>query len=607
MLKLTKERPFRIFLLLATVLLFASCGREQSSSGISERDVVTPPSDKATCDAALGQWLKGECVGAKSLARSAAEHDGSQGNYGDHQHGGADRLNTSNDIDGDGIPNVLDLDADGDGVPNRIDPDDDNDGLPDEEDQKPLGETTDPVSPSTQCKNLGGTYSKGECVYPTVDPGTPVVTCPIDAVGTYPQCSCSAGFTYEQNTNTCNSIDTGQPSDFCPEGSYGTYPKCFCKSKSNIFDPKLNICMKIDPTDPSNCRKQGGRLLGGECEFPENRCPIGATGTPPNCQCPEGASYVDESNTCESTVVPPQIPRGCPGGFINVGDTCIETPPICPTGSQWNPISKTCVEQRESECPAGWTSLLGGRKCLPPPCPAGESWDNETLSCVPGPLTCGEGYEPNADGGCDLILVCEDGYEKNANGECVLLPEQCAEGFISDGSGNCVEPEPLVCTNGSSGPYPECPLPQFCDDDSPAPNNDRRQCVEETQCSSIDKNASGVFPNCSCNKAQGNVVWDSTLGNGKGGCRNANASAEACANEGGTWRGNKCVQDDGVTNINQAHGTDGESEGSASESEDENNGNSGQNSGRQGANETSDSEEKTPPETNDQVDGGGKD
>ena len=605
--KLTKLKPFRIFLLLATVLLFASCGREQSSSGISERDVVTPPSDKATCDAALGQWLKGECVGAKSLARSAAEHDGSQGNYGDHQHGGADRLNTSNDIDGDGIPNVLDLDADGDGVPNRIDPDDDNDGLPDEEDQKPLGETTDPVSPSTQCKNLGGTYSKGECVYPTVDPGTPVVTCPIDAVGTYPQCSCSAGFTYEQNTNTCNSIDTGQPSDFCPEGSYGTYPKCFCKSKSNIFDPKLNICMKIDPTDPSNCRKQGGRLLGGECEFPENRCPIDATGTPPDCQCPEGSSYVDESNTCESTVVPPQIPRGCPGGFINVGDTCIEAPPICPTGSQWNPISKTCVEQRESGCPAGWTSLLGGRQCLPPACPAGTSWDLDTLSCVPGPLTCAEGYEPDGDGGCDLILVCEDGYVKNSDGQCALLPEQCTGGLISDGNGNCVKPEPTECVNGSSGPYPECPLPQFCDDDSPAPNNDRRQCVEETQCSSIDKNASGVFPNCSCNKAQGNVVWDSTLGNGKGGCRNANASAEACANEGGTWRGNKCVQDDGVTNINQAHGTDGESEGSASESEDENNGNSGQNSGRQGANETSDSEEKTPPETNDQVDGGGKD
>ncbi|NBT29337.1 MAG: hypothetical protein EBT18_07610 [Gammaproteobacteria bacterium] len=567
MLKLTKERPFRIFLLLATVLLFASCGREQSSSGISERDFVTPPSDKATCDAALGQWLKGECVGAKSVARSAAQHDGSQGNYGDHQHGGADRLNTSNDIDGDGIPNVLDLDADGDGVPNRIDPDDDNDGLPDEKDQKPLGETTDPISPSTLCKNLGGTYSKGECVYPTVDPGTPVVTCPIDAVGTYPQCSCSAGFTYEQNTNTCNSIDTGQPSDFCPEGSYGTYPKCFCKSKSNIFDPKLNICMKIDPTDPSNCRKQGGRLLGGECEFPENQCPIGATGTPPDCQCPEGASYVDESNTCESTVVPPQIPRGCPGGFINVGDTC--------------------VEQRESECPAGWTSLLGGRRCLPPACPAGTSWDLDTLSCVPGPLTCGEGYEPNADGGCDLILVCEDGYVKNSDGQCVLLPEQCTGGLISDGNGNCVKPEPTECVNGSSGPYPECPVP--------------------TQCSSIDKNASGVFPNCSCNKAQGNVVWDSTLGNGKGGCRNANASAEACANEGGVWKGQKCVNDDGVTNINQAHGNDGDSASSTSESKNKNSGNPGQKGGRQGANETSGSSEEEPLEPGDQVDGGGKD
>ena len=150
-----------------------------------------------------------------------------------------------------------------------------------------------------------------------------------------------------------------------------------------------------------------------------------------------------------------------------------------------------------------------------------------------------------------------------------------------------------------------------------APDNDRRQCVEDTQCSSIDKNASGVFPKCSCNKAQGNVVWDSTLGNGKGGCQNANASAEACANEGGVWKGQKCVKDDGVTNINQAHGNDGESNRRNSASNDKNRGNPGQKGGLQGANETSDSSEETsetsdsyeekPLETSDQVDGGGKD
>jgi len=116
-----------------------------------------------------------------------------------------------------------------------------------------------------------------------------------------------------------------------------------------------------------------------------------------------------------------------------------------------------------------------------------------------------------------------------------------------------------------------------------------------------------VFPNCSCNKAQGNVVWDSTLGNGKGGCRNANASAEACANEGGVWKGQKCVKDDGVTNINQAHGNDGDSASSTSESKNKNSGNPGPKGGRQGANETLDSDEEEPLETSDQVDGGGKD
>ncbi len=159
MLKLTKERPFRIFLLFATVLLFASCGREQSSSGISERDFVTPPSDKATCDAALGQWLKGECVGAKSVARSAAEHDGSQENYGAHQHGEPDEPPKFwTDLDGDGVPNVLDLDADGDGIPNRLDQDDDNDGVPDNSDKTPLGPTTDPKDPRELCEATGGLY-----------------------------------------------------------------------------------------------------------------------------------------------------------------------------------------------------------------------------------------------------------------------------------------------------------------------------------------------------------------------------------------------------------------------------------------------------------------
>ena len=586
--------PFSLLMLAVLV----SCGRGDSSSGTSQRASIGAPMDQASCEASSGRWLKGECQGAQGIARSLAEHDGSQENFASHQHGEtSERLKTTNDIDGDGVPNILDLDADGDGVPNRIDPDDDNDGIPDEKDQRPLGETTDPVSPSTQCKNSGGTYSKGECVYPTVDPGTPIVTCPIDAVGTYPKCSCSAGFTYEQRTNTCNSTDTGQPSEFCPEGSYGTYPKCFCKSKTDSFNLGLNICLKIDPTDPGSCEEQGGRYLGGECEFPENQCPTGAIGTPPNCQCPEGASYVDASNTCESTVLPPTPPDDCPDGSIQVGEICINEPVICPTGSQWNPISKTCVEQKEAECPAGWTPILGGRRCLPPSCPEGTSWSQTQQACVAGPLTCGEGYEPNSSGGCDLILTCPDGYEKNASGECVLLPEQCAEGYISDSNGNCIKPESLACTNGSSGPYPECPAP--------------------TQCSSIDNKASGIYPDCSCSGSNGNIVWDSTLGNGKGGCRNANASAEACANEGGTWKGNKCVKDDGVTNINQAHGNDGESEGSAPASKDKNNGNSDQKGGRQGANETSgpdeetsgisDSGEEEALETSDQVDGGGKD
>jgi hypothetical protein len=599
MLRLTKEKPFRIFLLLATMLLFASCGREQSSSGISERDLVTPPSDKAACEAAFGQWLKGECVGAKSVARSATEHDGSQENFGNHKHGEPDEPPKFwTDLDGDGVPNVLDLDADGDGIPNRLDQDDDNDGVPDNSDRTPLGPTTDPKNPRELCEATGGVYQKGGCSYP--EPEKPLgPTCPIDATGTYPKCEClKSDYEYSSATNTCNSKDTGKPSNFCPSGSYGTYPACFCSGEQS-YDEKLNICMKISTETPSGCEEAGGELLKGECVINEKKCPKGSTGTPPSCACPAGSTYVAISNTCEPDVLPPVDPEkpevfSCPDpDQVLIGGVCIYRPIDCPDGSKFNPLTGTCRGIREAECPDGWTTVeltAGDFQCIPPPCPPGTSWNNTRNACVAEPLECPNGYKLNAAGtGCEevpLIRECPFGYELNSAGECVLLPEQCTGGLISDGNGNCVKPEPEECVNGSSGPYPGCPVP--------------------TQCSSIDKNASGVFPNCSCNKAQGNVVWDPTLGNGKGGCRNANASAEACANEGGVWKGQKCVKDDGVTNINQAHGNDGKSEGSTSGSDDKNSGNPVQKGGRQGANETSGSDEETPPETSDQVDGGGK-
>jgi len=109
-----------------------------------------------------------------------------------------------------------------------------------------------------------------------------------------------------------------------------------------------------------------------------------------------------------------------------------------------------------------------------------------------------------------------------------------------------------------------------------------------------------VYPNCTCGSSNGNIVWDSTLGNGKGGCRNANASAEACENEGGTWKGQKCVKDDGVTNINQANGNDKET-GDDSSSKG-NNGNAGSGKGgRQEVNDGSDPQDQDPSEQSDQV------
>ena len=41
------------------------------------------------------------------------------------------------DIDGDGIADIVDSDIDGDGIPNEQDPDDDNDGVEDSVDPTP--------------------------------------------------------------------------------------------------------------------------------------------------------------------------------------------------------------------------------------------------------------------------------------------------------------------------------------------------------------------------------------------------------------------------------------------------------------------------------------
>jgi hypothetical protein len=48
------------------------------------------------------------------------------------------------DIDGDGIADIVDPDMDGDGIPNEQDPDDDNDGVEDSIDPTP------PVKPGTK-------------------------------------------------------------------------------------------------------------------------------------------------------------------------------------------------------------------------------------------------------------------------------------------------------------------------------------------------------------------------------------------------------------------------------------------------------------------------
>lgn len=88
------------------------------------------------------------------------------------------------DVDGDGVPNSSDDDIDGDGLPNDQDGDDDGDGVPDEEDAPSCEEGQpcddgDPCTTDDRCIN-------GQCVGTPIEAGTscgPPVTVVIDKTG----------------------------------------------------------------------------------------------------------------------------------------------------------------------------------------------------------------------------------------------------------------------------------------------------------------------------------------------------------------------------------------------------------------------------------------
>lgn len=172
------------------------------------------------------------------------------------------------------------------------------------------------------------------------------------------------------------------------------------------------------------------------CEPPRRECLDPARRMDDGGCCPFGTYYDDRSGICRT---PPQVcgdperRRGdgscCPIGSVvgTVGDRCVVIDTVCPYGTRWNYILRTCLPVKPI-CSGyyNWRT----RECEPirKTCQFGMRWDIGQRECVPIRLLCqkGERWDPMRhtcvgwhDG--DNDKPCRDGMIR-INGRCMPKP-----------------------------------------------------------------------------------------------------------------------------------------------------------------------------------------
>jgi len=206
------------------------------------------------------------------------------------------------DLDGDGIANIYDPDMDGDGIANGSDPDIDGDGKPNGKDPSPgtntpnycdqiqvygLNEKDTTGSEIELTWKLTSSKTGGDCVVnETV--ASALVMEHASAVG--------AATTDSEPTNPLlNSRAKIKIPAACAGGG---------GSVEVTYDfTEIADLIKADPNAPGWTVKQRHKEDPERCDTSAGignlDCPISATGTYPNCSCPDGEEYDGATNSCE--------------------------------------------------------------------------------------------------------------------------------------------------------------------------------------------------------------------------------------------------------------------------------------------------------------------
>ena len=246
-------------------------------------------------------------------------------------------------------------------------------------------------------------------------------TCPAIAPGTYPDCKCTNGGTFDSKTDTCSTPK-------CAKGMTGTPPNCVaCAAADCAKDECKNeaICAGSSLKDDGATCASGTECKSGLC--PAGICTSSKTVCTAAADC--AAGEICTAGFCEkSDVGKTACPTGteCAAGYTCTAGFCESDQGVtCPTGITC-PKGYACTVATQTVCASGY--------CNP-----------STLECddKPAGATCaaGDGCKTGCtpvDTDCSQVPVCGDGK--------VEAPETCDDGNVAPGDGCSA-----TCTTESTG------------------------------------------------------------------------------------------------------------------------------------------------------------
>lgn len=310
----------------------------------------------------------------------------------------------------------------------------------------------------------------------------------------------------------------GQCLSTCPPGTYKDGQSCKDCEKDCLICTNGNSCDKcID----------GKVYIDNQCK---DSCPDHYVANDAGVCIP----CTDKENCLKCIPVDPSECVVCTGNTIKVNGKCVD---VCPTGSFYDDVSKTCIECELNckvcigdvckECVVGY--YLKNNDCVKD-CDTGYYANPDTGKCeecstdhcdkcdTSGCIVCVSPLVKTLDGNCESY--CQDGSYP-VNGSCEKCDTGC-EQCNKDGCIKCIEP--LRLTNGEC--KPECPNGQTSNNGVCVPCND-------TKCTKCEVNIPGECIECASPKIllQGACVDECTKGtfrNASNECENCDPSCETC-------------------------------------------------------------------------------